>query len=131
MLVGEPGIGKTRTAEELASYALQQDACVLWGRCHEQQGMPPYWPWVQLIRTYVRDRDTEKMRAEMGAGVGDIAELVPDVKERLPNVQHLHKLYRWLDAERSLYITTFVFKAQAAQRDSLKQTRPSKLSKRL
>ena len=87
MLVGEPGIGKTRTAEELASYAWQQDTRVLWGRCHEQQGMPPYWPWVQIIRTYVRDCDADQMRSEMGAGAGDIAELVPDAKERLPDIQ--------------------------------------------
>ena len=46
MLVGEPGIGKTRTAQELATYAGLRSAQVLWGRCYEEQGMPPYWPWV-------------------------------------------------------------------------------------
>ena len=45
-LVGEPGIGKTRTAQELATYAGLRSAQVLWGRCYEEQGMPPYWPWV-------------------------------------------------------------------------------------
>ena len=44
MLVGEPGIGKTRTTQELASYAEQQGAQVLWGRCYEETGAPPYWP---------------------------------------------------------------------------------------
>ena len=44
MLVGEPGIGKTRTAEEFSAYAQRQSALVLWGRCHEQQGMPPFCP---------------------------------------------------------------------------------------
>ena len=52
-LVGEPGIGKTRTAQELATYAGLRSAQVLWGRCYEEQGMPPYWPWVQAIRSYV------------------------------------------------------------------------------
>jgi len=33
MLVGEPGIGKTRTAQELASYAESRGAQVFWGRC--------------------------------------------------------------------------------------------------
>ena len=33
MLTGEPGIGKTRTAQELASYAEGQGAKVLWGWC--------------------------------------------------------------------------------------------------
>ncbi len=33
-LVGEPGIGKTRTAQELATYAGLRSAQVLWGRCY-------------------------------------------------------------------------------------------------
>jgi len=36
MLVGEPGIGKTRIAEEFAAHAMTQKSVVLWGRCHEQ-----------------------------------------------------------------------------------------------
>ncbi len=86
-LVGEPGIGKTRTATELTTYAGLRGAQVLWGRCYEQQGMPPYWPWVQAIRSYVRDRDYEELRVEMGAGAADIAEIVSDVKERIPDLQ--------------------------------------------
>ncbi len=46
MLVGEPGIGKTRTAQELAALAETLGAQVFWGRCYEEQGAPPYWPWV-------------------------------------------------------------------------------------
>ena len=34
-LVGEPGIGKTRTSEELATYASLRGAQVLWGRCYD------------------------------------------------------------------------------------------------
>jgi predicted ATP-dependent serine protease len=36
MLVGEPGIGKTRTCQEFAEYARQRGATVLWGRCYEE-----------------------------------------------------------------------------------------------
>ena len=86
-LVGEPGIGKTRTAQELTTYAGLRGVQVLWGRCYEEQGMPPYWPWVQAIRSYVRERDPEQLRSEMGAGAADIAEVVSDVKERLPHLQ--------------------------------------------
>src|ERR671919_1681969 len=68
MLVGEPGIGKTRTAQEFAAYAQKRGALVLWGRCHESAGAPPYWPWVQILRTYVRERDAAQLGAEMGAG---------------------------------------------------------------
>ena len=38
MLVGEPGIGKTRTSEEFATYAGLRNAQVLWGRC---PALPP------------------------------------------------------------------------------------------
>ena len=86
-LVGEPGIGKTRTAQEMATYAGLRGAQVLWGRCYEEQGVPPYWPWVQAIRSYVRERDPEQLRSEMGAGAADIAEVVSDVRERLPDLQ--------------------------------------------
>ena len=85
-LVGEPGIGKTRTAVELATYAGLRGAQVLWGRSYEEQGVPPYWPWVQAIRSYVREREPEELRSEMGAGAADIAEIVSDVRERLPGL---------------------------------------------
>jgi predicted ATP-dependent serine protease len=56
MLVGEPGIGKTRTAREFATHAQGRGSLVFWGRCHESVGAPPYWPWVQIIRAYVREQ---------------------------------------------------------------------------
>ena len=86
-VVGEPGIGKTRTAQELATYAGLRGCQVLWGRCHESRGAPPYWPWVQAIRSYVRERDPERLRSEMGTGAADIAEIVSDVRERIPDLK--------------------------------------------
>ncbi|MCH8226098.1 MAG: AAA family ATPase, partial [Chloroflexi bacterium] len=85
-LVGGPGIGKTRIALELATYAGLRQSQVLWGRCYEGEGAPPYWPWVQAIRSYVRDVDPEQLKSEMGAGAADIAEVVSDVREQLPGL---------------------------------------------
>jgi predicted ATPase len=86
MLVGEPGIGKTRTAQELDNYAQESGMQVLWGRCYEEQGMPPYWPWVQALRPYVRGLEPEQLRSLLGEGAGDIAEVLPDVKAKLPDL---------------------------------------------
>jgi DNA-binding CsgD family transcriptional regulator len=86
MLVGEPGIGKTRTAQELAAYAETQGVRVLWGRCHEYQGAPPYWPWIQAIRAYARERDPEQLLAEMGSGAAYISQIAPDIQQQLPQV---------------------------------------------
>ena len=77
MLVGEPGIGKTRTAQELTSHAETLGAQVLWGRCYEEEGAPPYWPWVQTIRSYVQQQAPEQLLAEMGPRAADIAEIAP------------------------------------------------------
>jgi class 3 adenylate cyclase len=86
MLVGEPGIGKTRTSEELATYAGLRRAQVLWGRCYEGEGAPAYWPWVQIIRSYVHDRDPDELKSQMGPGAADIAQVVSEVSERLPGL---------------------------------------------
>jgi len=51
MLAGEPGIGKTRTAQELAAYAKEHGVQVLWGWCYEEEGAPPYWPWVRWTQS--------------------------------------------------------------------------------
>ena len=50
LLVGEPGIGKTRLAEELAVDASARGLCVLWGRCWEGAGTQAFWPWIQVLR---------------------------------------------------------------------------------
>jgi DNA-binding SARP family transcriptional activator len=67
MLVGEPGIGKSRLAEELVGHAEARGAQVLVGRCWEAGGAPAYWPWVQSLRAYVRETGTELLRAQVGA----------------------------------------------------------------
>jgi DNA-binding CsgD family transcriptional regulator len=86
LLAGEPGIGKTRLAEELAAQATARGALVLWGRCWEGEGAPAFWPWVQVVRAYVRAADPAALRREMGAGAADIAQIVPAVGECLPNL---------------------------------------------
>ena len=119
MLVGEPGIGKTRTAREFVTHAGRRSAVGLWGRCLESAGAAPYWLWVQIIRAYVRERDVAQLRAEMGAGAADIAAIVPEVGERLPN---LPLPLRFEDPEQARFrlfdaVTTFLY--QAAQHHPL------------
>ncbi len=83
MLSGEPGIGKSRTAAELAGRAASRGARVLTGRCYEREGAPPYWPWVQILRALARECDPEDLLRWLGPGAGEIAALVPEVRERL------------------------------------------------
>ena len=80
MLAGEPGIGKTRIARELVREAAGRGARVLWGRCYEREGAPPYWPWLQAIRSYVDGCDPVELRAQLGAGAMAVGEVVPEVR---------------------------------------------------
>ncbi len=68
LIAGEPGIGKSRLADELTARAQAQGVRVLWGRCWEAGGAPAYWPWAQALRTYIRDQEKEQVRRELGAG---------------------------------------------------------------
>ena len=83
LLVGEPGIGKTRAAEELATYAQVSGARAYWGRCREDEGAPAYWPWVQAIRSYARDADPVALAWQLGGGAAEVAQLIPEVAEKL------------------------------------------------
>jgi len=87
LLVGEPGIGKTRTSEELGTYASLRGAAVLWGRCYEGEGAPTYWPWIQLVRSYINDHDAATLLSEFGSGASAVAEVVSEVRECLPGLQ--------------------------------------------
>jgi DNA-binding CsgD family transcriptional regulator len=86
LVAGEPGIGKTRLAEELAAAAAARGVVVLWGRCWEGEGAPAFWPWVQVVRAYLHTSDPAVLRQEMGAGAADIAQVVPAVRECLPDL---------------------------------------------
>jgi DNA-binding SARP family transcriptional activator/tetratricopeptide (TPR) repeat protein len=81
LLVGEPGIGKSRLGDELISRARARGARVVVGRCWEAGGAPAYWPWVQSLRAFIREADPEMLRAQLAAGASDLAQLLPELRE--------------------------------------------------
>jgi DNA-binding SARP family transcriptional activator len=85
-LVGEPGIGKSRLADELTRRARQRGVQVLVGRCWEAGGAPAYWPWVQSLRSYVREAEPEALRSELGAGGPELAQILPELRTILPEL---------------------------------------------
>jgi hypothetical protein len=64
LLEGEPGIGKTRLAEEAAGLATAAGVAMAWAACWDADAAPPFWPWTQLLRTIVA------IDPEVGAQLG-------------------------------------------------------------
>ena len=75
---GEPGVGKTRRAEELALIARAQGVPSVWGRAVEVEGAPPYWLWRQVLRGISELADVAQIAENLGVA-GDLAMLAPDV----------------------------------------------------
>ena len=55
LICGEPGIGKTRLAEELILSGKKMGMRSLWGRCVEDTAAPPFWPWEQALRDVAKE----------------------------------------------------------------------------
>jgi DNA-binding SARP family transcriptional activator len=116
LLGGEPGIGKSRLAEELIARAAAHGAQVLVGRCWEAGGAPAYWPWVQSLRPYVREAEPDALRAQLGSGAADLAQILPELRDRFPDLSEPPSLepeaarFRLFDA-----VVEFLRKASASR----------------
>ncbi|MGH9003952.1 MAG: ATP-binding protein, partial [Acidimicrobiia bacterium] len=77
LLAGEPGIGKTRLAAEIARAAHTSGATVLFGRCDDDLGVP-YQPFVEALGGYLR----QARSPNFGRLAGELVRLVPEVAER-------------------------------------------------
>jgi class 3 adenylate cyclase/tetratricopeptide (TPR) repeat protein len=81
LLTGEPGIGKTRLAEETAAHAASNNVRVLWGRCWEGNGAPAFWPWIQLIRESLRAVHwPDAILEEVKPGLAHITQIIPELR---------------------------------------------------
>ncbi|HEV8623900.1 MAG TPA: AAA family ATPase [Acidimicrobiia bacterium] len=76
LLAGEPGIGKTRLAVELAGQLRDTGGVVLAGRCDEGLGVP-YQPFVEALRHYVSCAPERRL----GRYAGDLARLLPELPD--------------------------------------------------
>jgi tetratricopeptide (TPR) repeat protein len=86
LVLGEPGIGKTRLAEAVAARGEAHGMLPLWGRAWESAGAPAYWPWTQLLRTLANTRDTNALEAELGPGARWLVQVLPELSERMPGI---------------------------------------------
>jgi DNA-binding SARP family transcriptional activator/tetratricopeptide (TPR) repeat protein len=77
LVSGEPGVGKTRLADELTRVGQARGAQVVWARCWDGGGAPAFWPWMQVLQALVAERDLAAVRAELGDKAVDLVQLLP------------------------------------------------------
>ena len=82
---GEPGIGKTRLAEEFLGWATAQGACVLRGRAFEAGGQLPYQVVIEALRERIeRENAPENLLSPLW--LAELSRLLPELHERLPDL---------------------------------------------
>jgi class 3 adenylate cyclase len=112
MVVGEPGIGKTRTTEEFAAQARERGARVLWGHCDEGEGAVPYGPFAEAIGEYAARTEVDELRADLSQYGAAVAGIAPLLKERvfdlpaLPALQPDEERHRLFDAVTQFVLAT-------------------------
>ena len=50
LITGEPGVGKTALVTAFADEAAARGVQTAWSRCAEDEGVPGFWPWTQVLR---------------------------------------------------------------------------------
>ncbi len=83
LLVGEPGIGKTRLAAAFSDEAQARGARVSWGRAWEAGGAPAYWPWIEALRPFAADAQPSAADAQRER-IAPLARLLPELSAFSP-----------------------------------------------
>jgi len=86
MIGGEPGVGKTRLAEELLLEARQRGVLASTGHCYEMEGASPYIPFVEILETAARVIPATALRDALGDAAPEVARLMPELRRLFPDI---------------------------------------------
>lgn len=85
LVAGEPGIGKTRLATEIALQAHHQGGLVLLGTCDEDLALP-YQPFVEALRHLLSVCPEEELAEALAERGGELTRLLPELSRRVPGL---------------------------------------------
>ena len=85
LVAGEPGVGKTRLAGELARSVHEAGGAVIYGRCQEDLNVP-YEPFVEALTFFCEHTPPADLRSRLGRYSGELVRLQPDIADLVPGL---------------------------------------------
>ncbi|GAB4169425.1 MAG: hypothetical protein Fur0039_08220 [Rhodocyclaceae bacterium] len=89
LIEGEPGIGKSRLLREVARYAYARNLPTAATNCYEIERAMPYQPVIDLVTRALDRVSAAALRTLPPVSLGELAALVPEVGERVPDLPQL------------------------------------------
>jgi class 3 adenylate cyclase/tetratricopeptide (TPR) repeat protein len=87
MIGGEPGVGKTRLSEEVASRCVREGFQTFVGHCYEMAGAQPYIPIVEAFEQALAEASSpHAFRQFLGDEAPEVARLVPKLRQLCPDI---------------------------------------------
>ena len=87
LISGEPGVGKTRMADEVAAAADAKRMAILVGHCSEHDEAVAYLPFVEILEDFIdRASNPDVLRAALGDQAPELARLIPKLRNILPEL---------------------------------------------
>ena len=87
LVVGEPGVGKSRLVAEIGEEAQAHGMRVLTGHCVEMSGAAPYRPYVEIIEQAISNpRSPLALRKALGDVAPEIARIAPSLRRAFPDI---------------------------------------------
>ncbi len=87
LISGEPGVGKTRMADEIAAGPTRSAWRLMVGHCSEHDEAVAYLPFVEILEDFVdRESNPDVLRAALGKQASELARLIPKLRNILPEL---------------------------------------------
>ena len=86
LIGGEPGVGKTRLAEELLDLARQRGCLALVGHCYETEGSPPLMPFVEILGRLSKTVPRAAFRDMLGDAAPEVSNIALELRQLFPDI---------------------------------------------
>ena len=84
LISGEPGVGKTRLADEVAATAAGKRMAILVGHCSEHLDSVPYLPFVEILESIIDSAASpDALRVQLGDEAPELTRLLPKLRNVL------------------------------------------------